>query len=106
MRLCTYQRGTEIRVGLERDSEVFATPYSDMLALIRDGDAGLAQVQAAADSASPFQVDRYLAPIPRPGTIFGSGVNYKSHGDEEPGFVFPDEPRIDFIKLAQHGHRP
>jgi 2-keto-4-pentenoate hydratase/2-oxohepta-3-ene-1,7-dioic acid hydratase in catechol pathway len=41
-----------------------------------------------------------LAPIPRPGKIFGCGVNYRSHGDEEPGFVFPDEPAIDFVKVS------
>jgi 2-keto-4-pentenoate hydratase/2-oxohepta-3-ene-1,7-dioic acid hydratase in catechol pathway len=46
-------------------------------------------------------VDRLLAPLTNPGKIFGSGVNYASHGDEEPGFVFPDEKVvIGFIKLA------
>ena len=46
-------------------------------------------------------VDRILAPLTNPGKIFGSGVNYASHGDEEPGFVFPDEQVIvGFIKLA------
>jgi 2-keto-4-pentenoate hydratase/2-oxohepta-3-ene-1,7-dioic acid hydratase in catechol pathway len=32
--------------------------------------------------------------------MFGSGVNYRSHGDEEPGFVFPDEVPWDFIKVS------
>jgi 5-carboxymethyl-2-hydroxymuconate isomerase len=32
--------------------------------------------------------------------MFGSGVNYRSHGDEEPGFVFPDEVVWDFVKVA------
>jgi 2-keto-4-pentenoate hydratase/2-oxohepta-3-ene-1,7-dioic acid hydratase in catechol pathway len=36
----------------------------------------------------------------RPGKILGSGVNYRSHGDEEPGYVFPDELRWDFTKLS------
>jgi 2-keto-4-pentenoate hydratase/2-oxohepta-3-ene-1,7-dioic acid hydratase in catechol pathway len=68
-----------------------------MLSLIRDGEAGLREARQATNGNS-VAIDRLLAPIPRPGTIFGSGVNYRSHGDEEPGFVFPDEPQIDFIK--------
>src|SRR5262249_55768557 len=45
-------------------------------------------------------VDRLLAPLTNPGKIFGSGVNYRSHGDEEPGFAFPDEVVWDFIKVS------
>ena len=53
------------------------------------------------ESSEPVAVDRLLAPLTNPGKIFGSGVNYASHGDEEPGFVFPDEKVIvGFIKLA------
>jgi 2-keto-4-pentenoate hydratase/2-oxohepta-3-ene-1,7-dioic acid hydratase in catechol pathway len=99
MRLCTYTADGTIGVGVERGGAVYATPYTDMLDLIRDGEDGLARASAAADAGAPIATDRYLAPLLRPRIIFGSGVNYKSHGDEEPGFVFPDEPRIDFIKL-------
>jgi 2-keto-4-pentenoate hydratase/2-oxohepta-3-ene-1,7-dioic acid hydratase in catechol pathway len=99
MRLCTYVNGETVAVGVERDGKVYPTPYADMLDLIRDGDEGVARAGAAADAGEPVAVDRYLAPLLRPRIIFGSGVNYQSHGDEEPGFVFPDEPRIDFIKL-------
>lgn len=97
MRLCTYQRGSTVGVGVQIDGQVHPIPYTDMLALIRDGDKGLDAARQASNS-TPVSIDRLLAPIPRPGTIFGSGVNYRSHGDEEPGFVFPDEPQIDFIK--------
>ena len=55
---------------------------------------------AAADGGDPVTVDRILAPLTNPGKILGSGVNYASHGDEEPGYVFPDEVVWDFIKLA------
>jgi 2-keto-4-pentenoate hydratase/2-oxohepta-3-ene-1,7-dioic acid hydratase in catechol pathway len=79
---------------------VFATGYDDTLSLIRDGDRGLDAAAAAHDGADPVSVDRILAPLTNPGTIFGSGVNYASHGDEEPGFTFPDEVVWDFIKLA------
>src|SRR5262245_10946972 len=97
MRLCTYQRGETVGVGVQLDGQIYPTTYTDMLALIRDGDAGLNAARNAT-TGNPIPVDRLLAPIPRPGTIFGSGVNFRSHGDEEPGFVFPDEPQIDFIK--------
>jgi 2-keto-4-pentenoate hydratase/2-oxohepta-3-ene-1,7-dioic acid hydratase in catechol pathway len=100
MRLLTYELEGGRAVGVERDGAVYPTGYADMLDLIREGDDGLARAAAHAAAAAPVVPDRLLAPIPRPGTIFGSGVNYRSHGDEEPGFVFPDEPQIDFIKTA------
>ncbi len=105
MRLCTYESGGTVGVGVQVDGKVYPTAYSDMLRLIRDGEAGLASARTAR-SGRPVAVDRLLAPLPRPGTIFGCGVNYRSHGDEEPGFVFPDEPQIDFIKTpnAVIGH--
>src|SRR6185436_16308438 len=61
---------------------------------------GLEQAAAASGAGDPVAVDRILAPLTNPGKIFGSGVNYASHGDEEPGFTFPDEVVWDFIKLA------
>jgi 2-keto-4-pentenoate hydratase/2-oxohepta-3-ene-1,7-dioic acid hydratase in catechol pathway len=85
-------------LGIERGGRVYATGYADMLTLIRDGEAGLARAADAAQG-EPVAIDRLLAPIPRPGTIFGSGVNYKAHADEAPGEHYPTEPRIDFIKL-------
>ena len=33
-----------------------------------------------------------LAPVPRPGKILGSGINYSSHKDENPNAVMPVEP--------------
>lgn len=99
MRLCTYERNGAVRVGIEVDGEVRATTYTDMLDLIRAGDAGLKRARAAA-SGTAVTVDRMLAPLPRPGKVFGSGVNYKAHGEEAGTHaVLPTEPRIDFIKL-------
>jgi 2-keto-4-pentenoate hydratase/2-oxohepta-3-ene-1,7-dioic acid hydratase in catechol pathway len=71
-----------------------------MLSFIRDGNAALDRAHAAERRVDPVSVDRLLAPIDNPGKIIGSGVNYPSHGDEEPDFVFPDEPVWDFIKVA------
>jgi 2-keto-4-pentenoate hydratase/2-oxohepta-3-ene-1,7-dioic acid hydratase in catechol pathway len=98
MRLCTYERARSADVGIERDGQVYPTGYADTLTLIRDGEVGLARARTATENAAPVAVDRYLAPIPRPGTNFGSGVSYKAHADEEPTIATPTEPRIDFIK--------
>ena len=100
MRIVQYEAGGARGCGVERDGAVFPTPYADTLTLIRDGEKGLETAAAAAEQSDPVPVDRLLAPLTNPGKIFGSGVNYRSHGDEEPGFVFPDEVVWDFVKVA------
>jgi 2-keto-4-pentenoate hydratase/2-oxohepta-3-ene-1,7-dioic acid hydratase in catechol pathway len=100
MRLCTYETGGQVGVGVERDGKVYPTPYTDMIALIRDGEEGLARAKAAADASEPIAVDRYLAPIPRPGKIFGAGMNFATHAAEAPVKADVSEPRWDFIKLS------
>jgi 2-keto-4-pentenoate hydratase/2-oxohepta-3-ene-1,7-dioic acid hydratase in catechol pathway len=100
MRIVQYESGGGRGCGIEVDGAVFATPYADTLALIRDGQRGLDAAEAAPRSSDPVRVDRLLAPLDNPGKIFGSGVNYRSHGDEEPGFDFPDEVVWDFIKVS------
>jgi 2-keto-4-pentenoate hydratase/2-oxohepta-3-ene-1,7-dioic acid hydratase in catechol pathway len=101
MRIVQYESRGSVGCGVEVDRQVHATGYADTLALIRDGERGLEAAEAAADGSEPVAVDRILAPLTNPGKIFGSGVNYASHGDEEPGFVFPDEKVVvGFIKLA------
>jgi 2,4-diketo-3-deoxy-L-fuconate hydrolase len=45
-----------------------------------------------------FDEVRLLAPIPRPGKILCSGINYRSHADENPGAKMPTEPFF-FSKL-------
>lgn len=98
MRLCTYAANGTTGVGVERDGAVYPTAFARMIDLIEAGDEGLARA-AEALGGEPIAVDRLLAPLPRPGVIFGSGVNYKAHADEEPGASTPTEPRIDFIKI-------
>jgi 2-keto-4-pentenoate hydratase/2-oxohepta-3-ene-1,7-dioic acid hydratase in catechol pathway len=100
VRIVQYATGGATGCGVEADGAVFATGYDETLALIRDGDRGVDLAAAAAEGADPIAVDKILAPLTNPGKIFGSGVNYASHGDEEPGYVFPDEVVWDFIKLA------
>jgi 2-keto-4-pentenoate hydratase/2-oxohepta-3-ene-1,7-dioic acid hydratase in catechol pathway len=100
VRLVTYANGDQIGVGVQAEDRVYFTGYTDMLDLIRDGEIGLRRARRAVVSGRPVTYDRLLAPIPVPGKILGCGVNYRSHGDEEPGFVFPDEPAVDFVKVS------
>ena len=100
MRIVQYETERKVACGVEVAGAVYATGYADTLSLIRDGARGLEAAHAAPGRGDPVVVDRLLAPLTNPGKIFGSGVNYRSHGDEEPGFVFPDEVVWDFIKLS------
>ncbi len=100
MRIVQYEAEGRVGCGVEVEGRVYATEYEDTRALIRDGTRGLERAHGAVERGDPIAVDRLLAPLTNPGKIFGSGVNYRSHGDEEPGFVFPDEVVWDFIKLA------
>jgi 2-keto-4-pentenoate hydratase/2-oxohepta-3-ene-1,7-dioic acid hydratase in catechol pathway len=45
-----------------------------------------------------FEEVKVLAPIPRPGKILCSGINYRSHADENPNAKMPSEPFF-FAKL-------
>jgi 2-keto-4-pentenoate hydratase/2-oxohepta-3-ene-1,7-dioic acid hydratase in catechol pathway len=100
MRIVQYEVGGVAACGVEAKGAVYSTGYPDTLSLIRDGERGLEHARRAPERGDPVAVERLLAPLTNPGKIFGSGVNYRSHGDEEPGYVFPDELRWDFIKLA------
>jgi 2,4-didehydro-3-deoxy-L-rhamnonate hydrolase len=48
--------------------------------------------------AYAFEEVKLLAPIPRPGKILCSGINYRSHKDENPNATIPTEPFF-FSKL-------
>jgi 2,4-didehydro-3-deoxy-L-rhamnonate hydrolase len=98
MRIVQYLTGTQIACGVQVGDDVFATGYDDTLDLIRDGEQGLERA-AAAQEGDTVRFDRIVHPL-RPGTIFGSGVNYTSHGDEDPDYVPADELRWDFTKLS------
>ena len=94
MRIVQYAAGDTTGCGVEVEGQVFATPYPDTLALVRDGERGLEQAAAASGSGDPVAVDRILAPLTNPGKIFGSGINYASHKTENPAAVFPTEPGL------------
>lgn len=100
MRVVQFLESGEIGVGVEVNGAVFPVDYRDTRSLIEDGQRGLDAIERAPSRAEPATYERLLAPITNPRKMFGSGVNYRSHGDEEPGFVFPDEVPWDFIKLS------
>jgi 2,4-diketo-3-deoxy-L-fuconate hydrolase len=118
MRLYTFEYGGTRRIGAELGGRLVdlnaaqaaalsasgqrsGTPFPvDMLALLRDGTSALQVARRAlafaAQSPSSLVLDfsevRLCAPIPRPGKILCSGVNYKGHLDENPGAVLPKFP--------------
>jgi len=100
MRIVQFLTDGRMHCGVEVDGEIFPSGFPDTLSLIKAGDEGLKHARVTSQSSSRAKVDRLLAPLTNPGKILGSGVNYRSHGDEEPGFVFPDEVVWDFIKVA------
>jgi len=98
MRIVQYLSGATAGCGVQVGDDVFSTGYPTTLALVEDGDRGLEAAERASGGES-VAVDRVIHPL-RPGKIFGSGVNYKAHGEEAANFAAPDEPRWDFIKLS------
>jgi 2,4-didehydro-3-deoxy-L-rhamnonate hydrolase len=57
-------------------------------------------IQSKQSSNWAFDLEclRLLAPIPRPGKILCSGINYRSHLQENPAAILPEEPFF-FAKL-------
>jgi 2,4-diketo-3-deoxy-L-fuconate hydrolase len=98
MKIVQYRTGDAVGCGVQVGDDVFATGYATTLALVEDGARGL-EAAAKAAEGEPIAVDRTIHPI-KPWKIFGSGVNYKAHGEEAANFVPPTEPRWDFIKLS------
>jgi 2-keto-4-pentenoate hydratase/2-oxohepta-3-ene-1,7-dioic acid hydratase in catechol pathway len=87
MRLYTFTHQSKTRIGVERDGTLLPLPYPDMLTLIRGGRDALATVRqklerTPARNAIPLKKAKIRAPIPRPGKMLYSGVNYYSHADD------------------------
>lgn len=93
-----------------RGGKAAALP-ADMLELLRGGQAA---TQSARDTLAfmarrpavpvgerlsyAFEEVKILAPVPRPGKILCSGINYRGHKEENPDAKMPDEPFF-FSKL-------
>jgi 2,4-didehydro-3-deoxy-L-rhamnonate hydrolase len=103
MRLYTFVTGGKQRIGAERKGRLVELPSyeGDMLARIRGG--GVVHSFAwnapeSSESGYDFSEVTLLAPIPRPGKILCSGLNYHSHIGENPDAKFLEDPRF-FAKL-------
>lgn len=94
MRLATVNhRGRQHAAVIDADGTASILRYSGALG------AMAAELQATGTLASdtplaqtPADETTLLAPILRPGKIFGSGINYASHQVENPNAVMPVEP--------------
>src|SRR5688572_30653710 len=99
MRLVTYAADGRQGVGvMEGEAVAPIGAFPDMVGLIAAGNAGLAAAHAALAGSERIATSRLLAPIPRPGKLLCCGVNYCSHGEENPNAVLPTEPFF-FSKL-------
>jgi 2,4-diketo-3-deoxy-L-fuconate hydrolase len=98
VRLVTYRANGTTRAGVRVDGGIVDSGYTDIVELIRDGERGLERAARAAESGEPVDVERILAPVPRPGKVLCSGINYASHKEENPDAVLPEEPFF-FSKL-------
>lgn len=97
MRLVRYEAAGQIGIGLKVAEGIISTGYSDMLTLIRVGEVGLTRIRAIQNGAV-LRDYHLLAPLPDPGKILFSGINYRSHLEENPSAVLPTYPLF-FAKL-------
>jgi 2,4-diketo-3-deoxy-L-fuconate hydrolase len=119
MRLYTFEVKGQQRVGAEADNRLIdlqatamaneapAGTFTSLLSMLRGGDAAMGAARKAVDFALDhpgeypaygFDEVRLLAPLPRPGKILCSGINYASHKEENPNAKMPEEPFF-FSKL-------
>lgn len=99
MKLYTYIYQKQTLVGAELDGALVQLPFADMLALIRGGKAALSLARQTIANADPQKLVplrrvKLLAPIPRPGKVLCSGLNYRSHVEENPNAKFLADPRF------------
>jgi 2,4-didehydro-3-deoxy-L-rhamnonate hydrolase len=124
MRLYTFEVKKQQLIGAELDGRLIdlnaahrarvgkrdALLANSMIELIRSGDVVLNRARQALAFAAKnpkaartfsYELSRakILAPIPRPGKIFCSGLNYRSHVEENPGATFLADPRF-FVKVS------
>jgi 2,4-didehydro-3-deoxy-L-rhamnonate hydrolase len=124
MRLYTFEARKRQMIGAEQNGALIdlnaahaarmggrtAGLATSMLELIRNGDGLLRRARQALAFAAkePKQARAFTyelakvklcAPVPRPGKIFCSGLNYRSHVEENPSATFLADPRF-FVKVS------
>jgi 2,4-diketo-3-deoxy-L-fuconate hydrolase len=99
MRIHAFEADGQRHVGVERDGHLVALGVPDLLTLLRRGPAALQEAAHRALGGSegrrgtfPISAVRLLAPVPRPGKILCSGINYRSHLEENPAATLPSVP--------------
>lgn len=98
MRLVRFEHAGQIGVGVKVTDGVVPTSYADMMVLIGEGEKLYELATTATRRADVLQDVNVLAPIPNPGKMLFTGINYTSHADENPHGVLPQEPTF-FAKL-------
>jgi 2-keto-4-pentenoate hydratase/2-oxohepta-3-ene-1,7-dioic acid hydratase in catechol pathway len=107
MKLVTFRAGRAAHVGAvvgERIVDLTTAGVADtMLDMIRAGKTGLSRAKRAIREAGgkgrPLAAAHLLPPIERPGKILCSGINYRSHADENPNAKMPSYPHF-FAKVS------
>ena len=100
MKLCTFDAGRSARVGLVEGDAVFEVGAAKtMLALIEGWPANRAEVEGSRGARHALAEVALLAPVPRPGKVLCSGINYHGHFAENPNATMPSEPFF-FAKLS------
>lgn len=95
MQLVSYEYQGRHGAGVRRGDEVIPTGFGSMLELIQ---AELPILERPQQTPIPLAACRILAPVPNPSKIVFSGLNYRSHLEENPGAVLPSYPQF-FAKL-------
>lgn len=85
MKLARYLDSGTPRIGVVRGETVFRTNSIDVVSWLAAGRPTPEQ------GGVPLSAVKLLAPVARPGKIFGSGINYAGHKSENPAAVFPTE---------------
>ncbi len=98
MRLVRYEHGGNTGIGVHVEGGVVPTGCQEMIEIIRAGEAGLEAARSAVAHGTVISSYRVLAPLTAPGKMLFSGVNYRSHIEENPGATLPTYPQI-FAKL-------
>lgn len=94
MKLVSFAHDGRHGVGLWTDGGIRPTRFDEMLDAIRAGGAAI----QAEGTPLPLEACRLLAPIAAPGKLLFSGLNYRSHTEENPTAVLPTSPQF-FAKL-------
>jgi 2-keto-4-pentenoate hydratase/2-oxohepta-3-ene-1,7-dioic acid hydratase in catechol pathway len=95
MKLVTFSTGHSSRAGVLTGGDIIDLTAAGLAAsvheIIRGGAAALAKARTIEGPKIPLASVRLQAPLPNPGKILCSGVNFKMHAAEGSGKI-PEEP--------------